>query len=72
MTEPTKEELRKRFRLVLNLGKYLVTERYGNTVKISLGGTTTITINNPTLSRSDVAAGDVLTIYTEVPYGSQK
>lgn len=66
--EPSKEYLRKRYRLVLNLGKYRVVERHGSTIKISLGGTTTITINNSVLLRSDVVAGDILTLYTEVPY----
>ena len=64
------DELAKRFRLILNLGKYRVVERYGNTIKISLGGTTTITVKNATLARSDVAAGDILTLYTEIPYAN--
>lgn len=66
------EALRKRFRLVLNLGKYRVVERHGNTVKIALGGTTTITVNNPVLAGSDVTAGDILTLYTEIPYTNPK
>lgn len=66
------DPLAKRFRLILNLGKYQVIERHGNTVKISLGGTTSITINNPVLIRSDVAAGDILTLYTEIPYANPK
>lgn len=66
--EPSKDDLRKPYRLVLNLGKYRVVERHGSKIKISLGGTTTITINNPVLLRSDVVAGDILTLYTEVPY----
>ena len=59
----------KQFRLILNLGKYRVQERYGNTIKISLGGTTTITIKSPILGSSNVMAGDILTLYTEIPYG---
>lgn len=70
MSEPSPEELSKRFRLILNLGKYRVSERFGNTIKITLGGSTTITINNPVLARSDVTAGDTLTLYTEIPYSN--
>ena len=64
------DALRKPYRLILNLGKYRVAERSGNTIKIVLGGSTTITINNPVLSRSDVTAGDILTLYTEIPYAN--
>lgn len=68
MTEPTQEELKKRYRLILNLGKHRVQERYGDTIKINLFGRSVITIKSAVLSRSDVAEGDILTIYTEIPY----
>lgn len=72
MTEPTNLEagMRKQFRLVLNLGKYQIIEREGNTIKVALGGSTTMTIPLPI--DTDVRPGDILTFYTEVPYANPK
>ena len=64
--EPTPESLRKRFRLVLKILKAQVVERRMDMIKLAIGGSTTITVTDPILSRSDVVAGDILTLYTEV------
>ena len=53
-------------RLVLVLGKFRVTNRQNNLMKIALGGSTTMTVTLP--EWADVKAGDVLTLYTEVLY----
>lgn len=53
-------------RLVLVLGKYRVTERQNNLMKIALGGSTTMTVILP--DGADVKSGDLLTFYTEVYY----
>lgn len=51
-------------RIVLNLGKYRVLDRDPLSMKLALGGSTTMTV---ALSRyMDVKAGDLLTLYTEV------
>lgn len=60
--EPAKTALR----LVLNLGKYRVTERENLQMKLALGGSTTMTVTLP--PHADVKAGDLLTLYTEVLY----
>ena len=59
--EPVKEP-----RLVLVLGKFRVTDRQNNLMKIALGGSTTMTVTLP--EWADVKAGDILTLYTEVLY----
>jgi hypothetical protein len=51
-------------RLVLQLGKYRVTERSEGQMKLALGGSTTMTVTLPPYA--DVNAGDILTLYTEV------
>ena len=53
-------------RLVLVLGKFRVTDRQNNLMKIALGGSTTMTVTLP--EWADVKAGDILTLYTEVLY----
>jgi hypothetical protein len=53
-------------RLVLVLGKFRVTERTQNMMKLALGGSTTMTVTLP--DYADVNAGDILTLYTEVLY----
>ena len=53
-------------RLVLVLGKFRVTNRQNNLMKIALGGSTTMTVTLP--EWADVKAGDILTLYTEVLY----
>lgn len=65
--EPTQAALRKRFRLILTLGKFQVLERGHNTIKVALGGSTTMTITDPIIARLDIRAGDILTYYTEAP-----
>ena len=64
--EPPENPVRKEFRFILNLGKYRVTERNANQIKIALGGSTTMTVTLPEMA--DVRAGDILTLYTEVLY----
>jgi hypothetical protein len=53
-------------RLILSLGKFRVTERQNNLMKVALGGSTTMTVLLP--DGVDVRAGDLLTLYTEVFY----
>jgi hypothetical protein len=60
--EPTRAEMR----LVLVLGKFRVTHRSENLMKIALGGSTTMTVTLP--DQADVREGDILTLYTEVLY----
>jgi hypothetical protein len=56
-------------RLVLPLGKFRVVERSENSMKIALGGSTTMTVFGlPEFA--DVKAGDILTFYTEVLYAN--
>lgn len=64
--EPIEDALRKPLRLVLVLGKYRVTERQNEQMKLALGGSTTMTVTLP--PQADVKAGDILTLYTEVLY----
>jgi hypothetical protein len=72
MTDPNDATLRKAYRLILKLGKFQVLERGHLTMKISLGGSTTMTITDPILANADVKAGDILTLYTEVLYANPK
>jgi hypothetical protein len=58
----------KRVRLVLVLGKFRVIEREQDSMKIALGGSTTMTVTLP--DNVDVQAGDILTLYTEVLYAN--
>ena len=71
--EPTPSEIaaatRKPLRLVLVLGKFRVTEREANQMKLALGGSTTMTVTLP--DRADVKAGDLLTLYTEVLFDAK-
>jgi len=57
-------------RLILQLGKYRVTDRENNLMKIALGSSTTMTVMLP--DNVDVKAGDILTFYTEVFYANPK
>lgn len=66
--EPIEGALAKPMRLVLILGKFRVTERENNLMKVALGGSTTMTVTLP--DRADVKAGDILTFYTEVLYAN--
>lgn len=59
-------ESEKPLRFILNLGKYRVTERDANQMKLALGGSTTMTVSVE--DYMDVKAGDILTLYTEVLY----
>jgi hypothetical protein len=70
--EPTEDSLRKAYRLILKLGKFRVLERSEFTMKIALGGSTTMTVSDPILTQADVKAGDILTLYTEVLYANPK
>ena len=65
--EPSKDALRKPYRLILKLGRFLVLERGHDWMKVHLGGSTTMTIQDNIISRLDVKAGDTLTYYTEAP-----
>ncbi len=58
--EPAKEPMRLR----LVLGKFRVVDLRGQTMKVALGGSTTMTCQLPDLA--DVREGDLLTLYTEV------
>ena len=60
----------KPLRLVLVLGKFRVSDRSANSMKIELGGSTTMTVTLP--DGADVKAGDLLTLYTEVLYAQPK
>jgi len=70
MPDPTDAEMsaatRKQLRLVLVLGKFRVSDRTANAMKLELGGSTTMTVTLP--DQADVKAGDLLTLYTEVLY----
>ena len=70
MTDPTPAEMtaatRKQLRLILQLGKFRVIEREHASMKLALGGSTTMTCTLP--EGADVKAGDLLTLYTEVLY----
>jgi hypothetical protein len=58
--EPAKGSLRAR----LILGKFRVLERTELSMKVALGGSTTMTVSVEPFM--DVKAGDLLTLYTEV------
>jgi hypothetical protein len=62
--EPTPSPVR----LILALGKFRVTHRSENLMKIALGGSTTMTVTLP--DHADVREGDILTLYTEVLYAN--
>lgn len=72
--EPTEAEMtaatRKQLRLILVLGKFRVSDRQNNLMKLELGGSTTMTVTLP--DGADVKAGDLLTLYTEVLYAAPK
>lgn len=54
-------------RAVLVLGKYRVIERQADGFRLSMGGTTEMTVKfTDTQLHYDVRAGDLLTLYTEV------
>jgi hypothetical protein len=57
-------------RLLLVLGKFRVIERQHNLMKVALGGSTTMTVTLP--EDADVHEGDILTLYTEVPYADPR
>lgn len=67
--EPIEGQI-KPLRLVLVLGKFRVTERTETTMKIALGGSTTMTVTLP--PQADVKEGDILTFYTEVLYANSR
>lgn len=56
----------KAIRAKLHLGKFIVVERTELTMKIALGGSTTMTVELPNMFMYDVHEGDMLTFYTEV------
>ena len=56
--------LRKPYRLILQLGKFRVLERQNLSMKLELGGSTTMTVTLP--PNAEVRTGDILTLYTEV------
>ena len=66
--EPTPSKMR----LLLVLGKARVTERNNESIKLAIGGSTTITVTSYVLGSADVTVGDILTLYTEVPYAEPK
>jgi len=55
----------KQLRVVLPLGKARVVDRGAMHFKLSIGGSTTITITMP-MDAYDIRDGDLLTLYTEV------
>ena len=57
-------------RYVLILGKFRVVERTEGTMKLALGGSTTMTVALP--EQADVRSGDILTLYTEVLHAKPK
>ena len=60
--EPTKPT-----RLVLPLMKARVVERTNDSMKIHIGGSTTVTVKMD-MEHVGVRVGDILTLYTEVLY----
>jgi hypothetical protein len=54
----------RQLRARLILGKFRVVERTELTMKVALGGSTTMTVSVEPFM--DVKAGDILTLYTEV------
>ena len=64
--EPPEAALVKPLRLILQLGKFRVIERENLSMKLALGGSTTMTVTLP--EYADVKSGDLLTLYTEVLY----
>ena len=52
------------FRLRLVLGKFRVMDVSETDFKLQLGGSTTATVSRP--AQTDIKAGDLLTLYTEV------
>jgi hypothetical protein len=56
----------KRYRLVLPLLKGRVIDRDDTSFKISIGGSTTITVSPQDMGMLDIRDGDLLTLYTEV------
>lgn len=60
------ESATKSMRAIWPLLKARVIERTENYIKISIGGSTTITISHD-MRLYDVREGDLLTLYTEVP-----
>ncbi len=57
----------KQVRAILILGKFRVTERTADTIKIFLGGSTTMTVDLRHGHMYDLREGDILTFYTECP-----
>lgn len=55
-------------RAILPLLKARIIERSATGFKIAIGGSTTITIDLPSMHLYDIRDGDLLTIYTEVLY----
>lgn len=70
--DPSPAALRKHLRLVLKLGKFQVVSRSEFELKINIGNSVTMIVNDPILPRLDVRAGDILTFYTEVPLADPK
>jgi len=62
--ESIETQIGKSFRVRLVLGKYRVLERTETSMRLALGGSTTMTVGVE--SYMDVNAGDLLTLYTEV------
>ena len=60
------ETERKRFRTILPLLKGRIVYKDAVSFKISIGGSTTITVTPPNMSHFDIKDGDLLTLYTEV------
>jgi hypothetical protein len=58
------EPIKKQMRMVLILGKYPISLKVGNKIKVELGGSTTMAFEVPDIV--DVRVGDLLTFYTEV------
>ena len=61
----------RRFRAVLPLLKGRVVDRSPTAFKLAIGGSTTITVEC-NMAMYDIRDGDLLTLYTEVPFAQPK
>jgi len=61
----------KQFRAILPLGKARVIDRGPDFFKLTIGGSTTITIST-NMDLYDIRDGDLLTLYTEVLLSAPK
>ena len=60
------ESAKSQMRAILPLLTGRIVDRDGNTFKIAIGGSTTITVAPQNMALYDIPDGDILTLYTEV------